>query len=244
MDRIIKITLGLFIVILVLFTGTFMYNSYIQNTYRSSLSSTYTYTCTISTDSPLYNVTLFIPIPTDKAGKSPIVSQFSAREVPGVPSTWKTSVLGSQKVTMLEITTDAIVPPAGTSAKNPYVISFGTELRTKEPIDTVNPVLNSAMFRPVQNAGTAACRAGSPPGASCYTYVTSVYADYTANPNAEVKFASTLAGRNSWKIFEPKSNEYRTEVSLLMFGDNHKWTMAQGFLETGIGANDAPSIGS
>jgi len=242
MDRIIKITLGLFIVILVLFVGTFMYTSYIENTYRSSLTSTYTYTCTLSTDSPLYNVTLFIPIPSDKAGNSPVVNQFSAHRVSGVPSTWKTTVLGSEKVTMLEITTDAIIPPAGTSAKNPYVTSFGTELNAKGPLDTVNPVRNSAMLRPALDVTTTACRADSPTGASCFTYKTSVYADYTASPDAQVKFTSTLTGRNTWKIFEPKSNEYHTDIGLQMTGPNHEWKLAQGFLESGIGANDAPSL--
>jgi len=240
MDRIIKITLGLFIVILVSFAGVFMYTGYIENAYRTSLSSTYTYTCTISTDSPLYNVTFFIPVPANRAGNSPVISQFSAKNIAGVPDTWTTTVFGSDKMTMLKVTTPAIIPPAGTTAKNPYIISFGTELNTKGPIDTVDPVLDSAMFRPVQNIGKADCKSNSPTGASCFTYTTSFYADYITNPNAEVKFTSSLAGRNSWKIFEQKSNEYRTDISLLMFGENHGWTSAQGFLETGSGAHDAP----
>jgi len=244
MDRIIKITLGLFIVILVLFVGTFTYTGYIENSYRSSLASTYTYTCTISTDSPLYNVTLFIPVPSDKTGNSAIVKQFFASGIQGIPATWKTSVLGSEKVTMVEIVTPSIIPPAGTSAKNPYTVTFGTELNTKGPIDTVTPIASSAMFRPVLDPVTTSCRAGSPQGASCYSYRTSVYADYVTSPNAEVKFTTSLTGRNSWKIFEPKSNEYRTDVSLTMTGATRKWILAQGYLESGIGANDAPLITS
>jgi hypothetical protein len=242
MDRIIKITLGLFIVILVLFVGTFMYNSYVENAYRTSLSSTYTYSCTISTDSPLYNVTFFIPVPANRAGNSPIVNALSAKGVTGIPDTWTTTVTGTDKMTTMKVTTPAIIPPAGTTAKNPYIITFGTQLNAEGPIDTADPVMNSAMFRPVQKIGKTACRADSPQGASCFTYVTSFYADYTTDPNAEVKFTSSLKGKNSWKIFEPKSNEYRTDISLLMFGENHGWTSAQGFLESGIGAYDAPVI--
>ncbi|MFA4876783.1 MAG: hypothetical protein WC586_05180 [Methanoregula sp.] len=241
MDRIIKITLALFVIILVAFSGITLYTSYVENAYRSSLVSSYTYTCTISTDSPLYNVTLFIPVPGNKAGNSPMISRISAREIPGIPESWQTTIFGSAKMTMLKITTPSIVPPAGTSKDNPYIISFGTELDTKGPIDTADPVRDSAMFRPVQNLQKTDCRSNSPKGASCYTYITSFYADYTTNPNAEVRFASGISGKNSWKIFEPESNEYRTDVSLLMFGENHGWTSAQGFLESGIGAYDAPS---
>ncbi|MFA4859520.1 hypothetical protein [Methanoregula sp.] len=244
MDRIIKITLGIFIIILVAFAAVFVYNGYVENAYRSSLSSTYTYSCTFGTDSPLYNVTLFIPLPANRAGNSPVVNQFSAFQVPGVPDTWKTVIIGSDKMTMLKVTTPAIIPPAGTSAKNPYLIRFGTEVSTKGPIDTANPVLDSAMFRPVKITGTSECPKGSA-GTSCISYyTTSFYADYTANPDAEVTFASELVGKNTWKIFEPKSNEYRTGINLLLFGENHGWTAAKGSLESGIGIYDAPVLPS
>ncbi|WP_321507332.1 hypothetical protein [uncultured Methanoregula sp.] len=244
MDRIIRLTLALFVIILVSFSAVFMYTAYVGNAYRSSLSSTYTYTCTFSTDSPLYNVTFFIPVPANKAGNSPMVSRISAHDIPGMPELWQTTLFDSGKMTMLKITTPSIVPPAGTTKENPYVIRFGTELATKGPIDTADPILDSAMFRPVQNVQKADCRKDSPAGSSCFTYITSFYADYSSNPNAEVRFTSGVIGDNSWKIFEPQSNEYRTDISLLMFGENHGWTSAQGFLERGIGSHDAPFSGS
>nr|WP_319376391.1 hypothetical protein [uncultured Methanoregula sp.] len=242
MDRIIKITLGLFIIILVLFTGVFLYTSYTENAYRTSLSSTYTYTCTFSTDSPLYNVTLFIPVPADRSGNSPMVSQFSGHGFSGMPASWSTTLFGSGKMTMLKITTPAIVPPAGTSKENPYIISLASEYAVNGPIDTADPIVNSAMFRPVQNLNKATCRADSPAGATCYTYSTSFYADYTTTPGAEVKFTSSLAGKNSWEIFKPASNEYSTDISLLLFGENHGWSSVPGFLASGSGSYDAPAI--
>jgi hypothetical protein len=242
MDRIIRITIGLFIVILVAFTGIFLYTSYTENAYRTSLSSTYTYTCTFSTDSPLYNVTLFIPVPANAAGNSPMVSQFSARGFSGIPESWTTTLFGSGKMTMLKITTPAIVPPAGTSKENPYTVRLTSEYAVNGPIDTADPVKDSAMFRPVQNLDKTSCRAVSPAGATCYTYATSFYADYTTTPGAEVKFTSSLAGKNRWKIFEPASNEYTTDISLLLFGENHGWSSVPGFLASGSGSYDVPAI--
>ena len=66
MDKIIKITLGIFIVILVAFTATVAYNAYVKTAYQNSLASTYSYTLTITTDSRLDNVTFFIPVPDSR----------------------------------------------------------------------------------------------------------------------------------------------------------------------------------
>ena len=75
MDKIIKITLGIFIVILVAFTATVAYNAYVKTVYQNSLASTYSYTLTITTDSRLDNVTFFIPVPDSRTGNSPIVAE-------------------------------------------------------------------------------------------------------------------------------------------------------------------------
>jgi hypothetical protein len=101
MDKIIKITLGLFIVILVAFTGIITYTTYTETAYKNSLAGTYTYTCTITTDAPLYNVTLFIPVPADLTGNSPMVSGFSSHMMNGVPAEWDTTLFDTGKSTLL-----------------------------------------------------------------------------------------------------------------------------------------------
>ena len=100
MDRIIKITLSLFIIILVMFVALAGYSSYTENAYRTSLAGSYTYTCIIATDSPLSNVTLFIPVPADRTGNSPIITEFSAQAVTGVPDTWNTTLYDTGKSTL------------------------------------------------------------------------------------------------------------------------------------------------
>ncbi len=46
MDKIIKISLGLFVVILVVLVSAVSYQVFVENAYLTSLSSTYSYTCT------------------------------------------------------------------------------------------------------------------------------------------------------------------------------------------------------
>jgi hypothetical protein len=245
MDRIIKISLGLFMVIVVVFVSVISYQLYVEKAYLTSLSSTYSYTCTITTDSTLSNVTLFLPVPADPSGNSPIVAQFSADTIAGLPEDWTVSLYDTGKATMVRITTPVITPPVATLPENPYVIILSSEMKSDRLIDTWEPINNSAMFRPVRDLRQVSCppdsseEKGSP---QCYRYLTSLYADYQAPSNASVTITSSITGKNSWKIFEPRSNEYTTHIDLMMVGDNHGWSTMNGTLTKSIGIYDAPII--
>jgi len=110
MDKIIRITSGLLIVILVLFVSITAYTVFVETAYRGSLVSTYSYSCIISTDAVLRNVTLFIPIPADNRGNSPVVERYSVRDIQGLPSDWKTTLIGSNKGTVVQIQAPVIAP--------------------------------------------------------------------------------------------------------------------------------------
>ena len=243
MDRIIKITLGIFIIILVGFVSVVAYDSFTMNAYRSSLTGTYSYSFSLTTDSGLSNMTLFVPVPEDSSGNSLIVSRISAGDISGLPGDWKTTLFDTGKATLLKITTAAITPPPGTNSQNPYVVTVRINVSSNKEIDTMTPVENGVIFRPVQNLGSATCPpefTGSKNALACAEYITPVYADYTAAPSATVTLSSSLDGVNSWKIFEPQSNEYHSQITLLMFGENHGWTTAMGTFETGIGSYSTP----
>ena len=229
-------------VILVVFVSVVSCQVYVEKAYRTSLSSTYSYTCTITTDSTLSNVTLFLPVPADPSGNSPIVAQFSAHDIAGLPKDWTVTLYDTGKATMVRITTP-VITPGGTIPEKPFTILLSSEMKSDKVIDTREPIKNSALFRQVRDLQLVSC----PPDSSeekgtpqCYRYLTSLYADYQAPSNATVNISSTLAGKNSWKIVEPKSNEYTTSVNLLMFGDIHGWSTMNGTLTTSIGTYDVP----
>jgi hypothetical protein len=238
MDKIIRITLGLFITILAAFTGILTYNGYVETAYRNTITGTYTYTCTIMTDAPLYNVTLFIPVPADKTGNSPMVSDFSSGVMKGVPADWEPTLFDTGKATMLKVTTPAILPPEGTTASNPYTITFSSETTLHSPIETKDPVERGVMFRPVQAMSETGCPQGG--SSRCFTYTTSLYADYSTSADTTVTMTSAVSGKNNWKIFEPRSNEYHTEITISMRGENHGWAVPEGRLSSGTGTYDFP----
>lgn len=241
MDTIIKTSLGLFIVILVAFTAIITYSGYTDTAYRNTISGTYSYTFTITTDSSLSNVTFFIPVPVDKAGNSPMVSALSSHRMNGVPADWDTTLFDTGKSTLLKVTTPAIIPPAGTSAQHPYTVTISSETKSKIPIDTQNPVEKSAMFRPVQALKEDTCPpATAGAGSRCYTYTTSLFADYTTSADATVTVTSSVDGKNTWDVFGPHSNEYHTGITLTLRGPNHGWVVPAGKLSYGTGSYEYP----
>ena len=160
MDKIIKIVMGLFIVILVLFIAVFSYSSYIDTAYRNSLNGTYLYTCTISTDGVLSNVTLFLSVPAAPNGNSPVVAEISSRDVSGVPAEWNLTLFGTGKATLLKVSARTIGQPAINGTAQPTTITFMVNVSSPSLIETALPVENAAVFRPVQSIHPVACPAG------------------------------------------------------------------------------------
>lgn len=243
MDKIIRLTLGLLLVVLIVSVPVFLYGAYVEKAYRESLSGTYSYTCTVTADSPLSNVTLFIPVPADLSGNSPVVAGFSSHTIDGIPTGWDVGLYDTGKATLLKVTTPAITPPTGTG---PYAVTLSADLASGTVIDTQDPFNNSALFRPVSEITQVPCAPGpAKPGTPvCYRYVTSLYADYGAETGAAVNITAAVTGRNSWKIFEPESNEYTTAVTLQMIGPQHGWSTMSGTLADNIGMYDTPRITS
>jgi hypothetical protein len=238
MDKVIRITAGIFIIIFVAFAATGLYGMYVEKEYRRTLVSTYSYTLTISTSEKLQNVTFFIPVPANSGGNSPFVEQFSNRAFTGIPAGWETTLLGSNKATMLKIRAPIIAGSDGAG----FSVRTSSDARTGKVIDTRSPLDRDIVLRPVQDMTKADCTAFgiSDPGASCYRYVSSVYADYDASPGAVVRISSAISGKNEWNVFGPGHNEYSNAIDIEILGAHHGWTSARGELQAGIGSYDAP----
>jgi hypothetical protein len=247
MDKIIRITIGLFLAVLIVFVASVGYTIFVDNAYRTSLNSTYSYSCSITTDSVLSNVTFFIPVPANPQGNSPVEGRISAKDITGLPGDWETTLYDTGKATLVKITASKISPPGWNGTATPYTIRFSANVRSPKVIDTRTPLTDDAVFRPVQGVKDVACPQDTGAGTGsprCIEYLTSIYASYSADPNASLSISSRIIGRNEWKIFEPHYSEYRNTIDVLMFGDNHGWTTTKGWLESGIGFNDAPIIKS
>lgn len=240
MDKVIRIAAGIFIFIFVIFAATGLYGAYVEREYRRTLVSTYSYSLTIATSEKLQNVTFFIPVPANVGGNSPFVEQYSTGTFTGIPAGWETSVLGSNKATMLKIRAPVIAGSDGGG----FSVRTSSDARTFQVIDTKFPQDRDIVLRPLQDLKETGCSGftNAVSGATCYRYQSAVYADYDSSPNAKVEISSTITGKNEWTISNPASNRYTNSISVTMLGANHGWVVAKGELLAGIGSYDVPAI--
>ena len=240
MDRILTLTLGLLLVLLIATVSVFSYQAYVDRAYRESLAGTYSYTCTIATDSPLTNVTFFLPVPSDPSGNSPVVAGFSYGSISGIPRGWDVTLYDTGKATMVKITTPAITPPPG---PGPYTIRMSANASSKTAIDTRDPINASALFHPLGGLIQVPCIPGRNAGNPvCYDYTTQLYADYDTVDDALVTIHTTIDGRNTWTIFELGSNEYTSEAGVQLIGAQQGWSAMSGTLTDHIGSYDTPRL--
>lgn len=239
MDRIIKITLGIFLVLLVIFVSITSYGLLVNYLYKSSLTSTYTYSCTIQTDSPITNVTLFLPLPVSPSGASPVVEQAGKVDITGLPDNWKAVIYGADQATFLKITG----PVIGSSGV-PASITLNLNVKTQDIINTRSPMEDGVIFRPVESARKTVCPLVSNVSyvPECSQYTTTVFASYESTESGTVTIHAYLDGVNAWKIFEPDYNEYRNSVDATFSGNTIGWTKASASLESGMGSYAVPSV--
>ena len=246
MDKIIKTTLGIFIIILVAFVAIGTYSAYIDSAYKNSISGNYLYTCTISTTDVLSNVTLFVPVPENAYGASPVISKISDKSVSGVPNGWNLTLFDTGKATLLQISAKTVGLPKtnGISPASPIILSVNVSF--PYPINTQQPIDKAAVFRPVQGLKNTSCPASnvnSENNPICFDYQTTAYADYTSAPSTIVIISESVVGTNSWKIFSPESNTFINQITFpTLHGSNQGWITAQGWIEAGVGSYSKPSI--
>ena len=239
MDRMIKITLGIFLVILVIFVSVTSYGLLVNYLYKSSLTSTYTYTCTIQTDSPITNVTLFLPLPVSLSGSSPVVEQAGKVDIPGLPDNWNAVIYGADQATFLKVTG----PVIGSSGV-PASITLNLNVKTHDVINTGSPLEGGVIFRPVESARKTVCPLVSNVTyvPECSQYTTNVFAGYQSSGTGTVTIHADLDGVNAWKIFQPEYNEYRNSLDATFSGNATGWTKASAWIESGIGSYAVPTV--
>jgi len=243
-DSVIRIVLAAFIVILCGFIAGIAYNGFIESSYRASLESSFTYNLSLSTDSTLVNATFFIPVPEDRGGNSPIIEDFSAGNVSGLPENWTAILYDTGKTTLVKITARSIPGPVTGGSQAPVVITLAVNSTDRHRIETADPIGNGTMFRPVDDLRRVPCLAGTTDIGmpECFEYHIPVYADYEAGENASVTITTSLTGRNDWKIFGPEFNRYTAGFTVTFIGRSNGWGTAAGVLVDRNGYYDAPAM--
>jgi hypothetical protein len=233
MDRTLSLVLAVLAVVSVVFLAAISLTVYMGMTYRATLSSTYEYRVSITSEAALGNVTLYLPIPARGPENSAILQEIGAGHLQGLPRGWNTSLIGTEKFTMLEVTAREIPPnPVG----KPYLLWVNATVMG--PIMTRNAGSGNLVLVPAAERRPITC--GEPlsqvsPEMQCELYEGPVYADFTALVNAHLRIYLFLDGRNSRDVFGASSNEYQDGLQVSYQNGARGWHTGNGILVTGIG---------
>jgi hypothetical protein len=234
MDRTLSYALAVLVVATAVFLVFLSLSVYMGTTYRNTLSSTYEYRVSIANDATLGNMTLYLPIPSGEGPEnSAILEGIGAGGLAGVPPGWRTSLIGTEKFTMLEVTAPEVAPaPVG----KPYLLSITTPVRG--PIRTREPVPREPVLAPLAKRSRVTCGvmdAGASPEMRCEMYQSPVYADFTSPGTARLAVFVSLDGKNTWDVFGPSSSEYQDGLEVSFSREAQGWQTGNGVLVTGIG---------
>lgn len=200
--------------------GLWMYHAH--GLYEKSYRSDYYYHVTLRTDSILYNVTLYVPLPVIEDE-----SRISDEIVTGnasIPDEWDCSIVETEHGKMLKISVEKIAPEfrslsvpiepgeepkavpgenvSDASSKDTPVL-IPNEIIVQLPVDheinTKNPLGNEPLLSPMYNLTRITCDFpyGQDTQINCSRYESRIYAEYAASPNAGVSIYIELNGRNS-----------------------------------------------
>ncbi|MGA2934947.1 MAG: hypothetical protein ABSD81_07315 [Methanomicrobiales archaeon] len=233
MDRTLFRVLAVLAVVSVIFLAAISINVFMEITYRATLSSTYEYRVSITSDTTLENVTFYIPVPAKGPEASAVLQGIGAGDLQGLPQGWNISLIGTEKFTMLAVTAREI---ASSPVGRPYLLSVNA--RVDGPIDTRNAGTGGLVLVPAAKRTPAVCGnmdSQASPEMRCELYQGSTYADFTAPGNVHLTIFTFLTGRNTWDVFGPSSNEYQDGLQVSFSGGTRGWQTGDGILVTGIG---------
>ncbi|HUK93166.1 MAG TPA: hypothetical protein VLU98_03930 [Methanomicrobiales archaeon] len=233
MERTLFRVLAVLAAVSLVFIAVFSLTVFMELAYRATISSTYEYRVSITTDTTLENATFYLPIPARGPAASAVLEGIGAGDLKGLPPGWNISLIGTEKITMLEVTAREIAPsPVGV----PYLLSVNEQ--AKRPVDTLNAGTGDLVLLPAARRTPVACgNMDSEAGADmlCELYHGTAYADFTAAKNEHLSIFTLITGRNTWDVFGPSYNEYQDGLQVSYEGRERGWKMGDGILITGMG---------
>jgi hypothetical protein len=234
MDRTLSYVLAVLAAASVVFLAVLSLTVYMGITYRATLSSTYEYRVSIASDATLGNVTLYLPIPSaEEPGNSAVLEGIGAGGLTGVPRGWNISLIGTEKFTMLEVTSREIAPtPVGEPSLLSIIARVRGPIRTRE-LGSGEPVL-----APLARRSQVACGGmdgGASPETRCEVYQAPAYADFTAPGQVRLAVFVSLDAKNTWDVSGPSSNGYEDGLQVSFSREAQGWQTGDGILVTGTG---------
>jgi len=237
MKTLLKIWIG-FVLILIVSAGmlSFWWEEKKLEAYNNTFMGSYVYDIQITTDLPLNNITLYVPLPW--VNNTSTVSQSIMNITNGQNPAWEYTLVKTEHGPMLSMRTERIEPKFALRGEGPDTYSRPVILATtvffNDTINTKNPVGNAEVLMPRYNSANLGAIT-SYRNAISYRYDSIIYAHYETSPDARVSIAVRRDAQNEWWIGGWQSNSYRELIITELSGPQNGWIIVNGELVTGEG---------
>jgi hypothetical protein len=231
-DHVLRAVIAILAIVTVVLAGPFMVSSVLEKVYDSSRESELSYTLTITSTSVLSGLTLFIPLPTDGRGISPVIHLLGTGNQSALLDRCSIAIYGANNESYLKVSTDFLPGPLNATG---MMHSF-TITASSPALNTRLPLRYDYTLLPKEDLTVIPC--GTDQGSdqsSCFTYQSLIYASYNTSSDARVEIRADLSGTNQWKILQEYRNGYTDTLSVVLYGPVRGWHVADGIMVTSLG---------
>jgi hypothetical protein len=231
-DRILRGLIVFLVIAFVVLAGPFIASAVLEKAYESTRESELRYTFTITTSSALSEVNLFIPLPTDGEGLSPIIQMLGSGDQSVTFEGYPVSIYGANNESYLKVSTNLLPGPSNTTDARYFfsVVAASPALHTRLPVQYDYTLL------PKRNLIEVPCGADLCSGQPlCFQYQSLIYVSYHTSLDTRVEIQADLLGTNRWRILQGYRNEYADNIDVILQGPVSGWYAADGNLVTSCG---------
>ncbi|MBP2029504.1 hypothetical protein J2755_000424 [Methanohalophilus levihalophilus] len=253
MENVLKIVITILFCSLFVFT---LYASDISPSMEEEVISSYNYRVDIKSGEPIYDVTLYLPVPLSEDG-----NVLTANDLTNIPSGWNCSIINTSEGRMLMLKAPIINPnfhgspnenddidenvnlQAQTSPNNIsspfYHQGISINKNSDRELNTMNPFEGEPLLFPRYSLAKMDTRSSDEhfyvPDFSLHGYESRVYTYYRTSPRNNVEILVEISGYNQWWTSGWTGNKYTDQVTIASTGTQMGWQNARGLITSGTG---------
>jgi hypothetical protein len=233
-DRVFQGLIAILAILVVVLAGPYILTSVLEKVYSSTRVSELQYTVTLTTSSSLSDLTLFIPLPTDGRGMSPIIQELGAGNRNTIFEEFQVSIYGANNESYLKVSTDQVPSLPGIET------TYTFDIRANAPaLHTRLPLQYDFTLLPKEDLNAVPCGMDPQPDSGlCFQYRSLIFASYRTSSDTKVEIRVDLIAFNRWKIGQEYHNGYSDHLGILLQGPTEGWHTAEGRMVTSIGDNN------
>lgn len=237
MDRALSLLICITLAFTAVVSAPLLYRWCEVRMYEQSRETGVRFQLSITSERPLRNATLFVPLPVKNGLTLPGMERYGGESFVGSSQFVLLDLFAHRDALFLKLAIDDAEDESGRqegSGLNRYTLDSVEYL--EDALDVEEPESNSFVFRPRDTVREVGCESegGSKEPRRCSTYESRIY--MTRDRSAgDITVEVAITVENRWDTLSNRRNEYRDRIRVEATENTNGWLRAEGFMAAGIG---------